>query len=98
MSERNITYETKWQGPPAGYRRCHASCCMGETDLGGDDFGTRHDMQAILDRHGFASGFFGKKHERVLQAIAEAFHVGAAWAKGNRNGRVRSVSAMSVPE
>ncbi len=57
-------------------KRCHASCCFGETDL--DDLdGTCHHMQAILDGLGYPSGCFGDRHLSVLEAMREAYREGA---------------------
>ena len=86
--EREVDYRTKSQGPPPGYRRCHASCCQGETELDATVFGTPHDMQAILDRarFGFASGFFGERHGAVLKAMQRAFAEGVAVAGRHDDG------------
>jgi len=84
MSKQDVTYRTKWQGPLSGYRRCHASCCHGETDLDARLHGTPHDMQAILDRHGFASGCFGERHCWVLEAMSEAYVAGVARARAGQ--------------
>ncbi len=66
------------KGATVTTRRCHASCCFGETTLDAAVFGTWHDMQAILDReeYGFASGFFGERHMAVLTAMQTAFAEG----------------------
>lgn len=52
--------------------RCHASCCSGE----GPDYCQthQHNAQMYLDRIGYTSGFFGDKHEQILEVVEKIIY------------------------